>query len=301
MNFKKPESFKITKAVIPAAGFGTRFLPWTKAVPKEMLPVVDKPVIQIVVEELVEAGIKEIIFVVSKGKEAIRNYFSPNPALEKLLAKNGKEKELEEIKRLNNLAKFHFVEQLPLGRGGTGVAILSAEKFIGQEPFLVLWGDDFIVAQPSRTRQLLACFEKYQGTIFSCLKREDPESGLRYGFAQGGEIEPGILKVSNLVEKPGFGKQPTPYAIVSGFVFLPSIFENLKKAVEKFGQEREVHYNIDGVLPSLDKEPAYALEIKNAKFYDTGNKFEYLKTVVDFGLKDKNLGEEFKKFLNTLG
>ena len=181
------------------------------------------------------------------------------------------------------------------------MAILSAEKIIGRQPFLVLWGDDFVVAQPSRSKQLLACFKKYQGTIFSCFEREDPESGLRYGFVQGEEIELGVLRVDNLVEKPGFGKQPTPYAVVSGFIFLPSIFENLKKAVEKYGQKREIHYNIDGVLPSLNTEPAYALMIKNAKYYDTGNKLEYLKTVVDFGLKDKNFGEEFKKFLNTLG
>jgi len=297
----KNKNFKITKAVIPAAGFGTRFLPWTKAAPKEMLPILDKPVIQIIVEELVEAGIKEIIFVVNKNKKAIRDYFSPHPELEELLIKNGKENELKEIRRLDNLAKFHFVEQLPLGKGGTGVAILSAEKIIGRQPFLVLWGDDFVVAQPSRSKQLLACFKKYQGTIFSCFEREDPESGLRYGFVQGEEIEPGVLRVDNLVEKPGFGKQPTPYAVVSGFIFLPSIFENLKKAVEKYGQKREIHYNIDGVLPSLNTEPAYALMIKNAKYYDTGNKLEYLKTVVDFGLKDKNFGEEFKKFLNTLG
>lgn len=276
---------KVTKAVIPAAGFGTRFLPWTKAVPKEMLPIIDKPVIQIVVEELVEAGIGEIVFVINKYKQAIKDYFSPHPELEELLLRGGKEKELEQIKRLNSLAKFHFVEQLNLGKGGTGVAILSAEKFVKNEPFLVLWGDDFIVARPSRSKQLLAAFNKYKGTVFGCIRKNDPESGTRYGFAEGEEVEKGVLKVKNLVEKPGFGKQPTPYAIVSGFIFLPSIFENLKKAVKKYGQEREIYYNVDGVLPSLDKEPAYALEIKNAKYYDTGNKLEYYKTVVNFGKK----------------
>ncbi len=291
---------KITKAVIPAAGFGTRFLPWTKAMPKEMLPIVDKPVIQIVVEELVEAGIKEIIFVISKNKQAIKDYFSSHPELEELLLKKEKGKELEEIKRLNKLARFHYVEQLDLGRGGTGIAILSAEKLVGKNPFLVLWGDDFIVAQPSRTQQLLKTFEKYPGTIFSCVKKNDPESGLRYGFAQGKEIKKGLLKVSGLVEKPGKGKQPTPYAVVSGFIFLPSIFRNLQQAVKKFGQQREIYYNIDGVLPSLKKELAYALEIKNARYYDTGNKLEYLKTVVEMGLKHPELKENFKTFLKKL-
>jgi len=291
---------KITKAVIPAAGFGTRFLPWTKASPKVLLPVVDRPIVQIVVEELVEAGIKEIVFVINEYTQAVKNYFSPFPELEEKLRLGGKEKELAEINRLNQLAKFHYVSQLLLGKGGTGVAILSAEKFIGQEPFLVLWADDFIVAQPSRTKQLLQAFEKYQGTIFSCFKKTDPEAGKKYGFAAGREIEEGVLKVSGLVEKPGFGKQPSPYAIVSGFVFLPSIFGNLKKAVKKFAHQREIFYNVDGVLPSLGKESAYALEIKNGQYYDTGNKLEYLKTVVDFGLKHPELGESFKEYLKGL-
>lgn len=290
---------KVRKAVIPAAGFGARFLPITKAIPKEMLPIIDVPIIQIVIEELVDAGINDIAIIVNDYKDDIRKYFSPHPELEDLLSRGNKEEQLDECKRLSKLANITLIKQLSLGKGGTGVAILSAEKHIGGEPFVCLWADDFIVAKPSRTKQLLAAFEKYRGNILSCIKKTDPESGLKYGFAEGVEVADGILKATSLVEKPGLGRQPSAYAIVSGYVFLPSIFKNLKKAVKKYGHKREVYY-VDGILPTIDKEPCIALEIKNGKYYDTGNKLEYLKTVVEFGMKHPEIGDEFKKYLQNL-
>jgi UTP--glucose-1-phosphate uridylyltransferase len=288
---------KITKAVIPAAGFGTRFLPITKSIPKEMLPLVDRPIIQIVVEELVSAGIKDIIFVVSPHKRAIEDYFNPHFELETLLEKAGKEKELKEVKRLFKLANFVFVRQKKMG--GTGDAILTAEPAIGKEPFIVCWGDDFIVAQPSRAKQLIKAFDKYQAPILGCINTEKPEDGGRYGFACGKEIEKGLIKVSELIEKPGIGKAPSKMAVVSGFILTGEIFEHLHKVQKEIGEKREFYY-LDGLNNYRKKKPVYALNLEKAKYYDTGNKLEYLKAVVEFGLKDPSFGKEFKEFLASL-
>lgn len=288
---------KITKAVIPAAGFGTRFLPITKSIPKEMLPLVDRPIIQIVVEELVDAGIKDIIFVVSPHKRAIEDYFNPHFELETLLEKAGKVKELKEVKRLFKLANFVFVRQKKMG--GTGDAILTAEPAIGREPFLVCWGDDFIVAQPSRAKQLIKAFDKYQAPILGCIKTEKPEDGGRYGFACGKETEKGLIKVNELIEKPGIGKAPSKMAVVSGFVLTGEIFKHLHQVQKEIGEKRELYY-LDGLNEYRKKKPVYALELEKAKYYDTGNKLEYLKAVVEFGLKDRVFGKEFKTYLSSL-
>ena len=288
---------KITKAVIPAAGFGTRFLQITKSIPKDMLPLVDRPIIQIVVEELVEAGIKDIIFVVSPHKRAIEDYFNPHFELETFLEKTGKEKELKEVKRLFKLANFVFVRQRRMG--GTGDAILTAEPAIGHEPFIVCWGDDFIVAQPSRAKQLIKAFNHYQGPILGCIKTEKPEDGGRYGFARGQELEKGLIKVSKLIEKPGIGKAPSKMAVVSGFVLTGEIFKHLHQVQKEIGEKRELNY-IDGINEYRKKKPVYALELQKAKYYDTGNKLEYLKAVVEFGLKDQGFGKEFRDFLTSL-
>lgn len=276
----KNQQMKITKAVIPAAGFGTRFLPITKSVPKEMLPVGDKPIIQIVVEELVKAGIKDIIFVVSAYKRAIEDYFNPHFELETLLSRAGKDKELAEVRRLSNLANFIFIRQKRIG--GTGDAILTAQPAVGNNPFLIFWGDDFIVARPSRAKQLITAFNQYQATILGAIRTENPEDGGKYGFAVGEKVKKGIVKVKKLIEKPGVGKAPSFLATVSGFVFIPEIFAALKIAQKKVGLGRELYY-IDGLNILCHTQPIYALELKNARYYDTGNKLEYLKTVIEFG------------------
>jgi len=288
---------KVTKAVILTAGFGTRFLPITKSIPKEMLPVVDKPIIQFVVEELVEAGIKDIIFIVSPYKQAIRDYFSPHPTLEAILKKSGKENEFSEVKKISTLANFSFICQKQTR--GTGDAILTARAFVGNKPFLVLFGDDFIVAKPSRTKQLIEAFEKYQASVLGSIETKNPEDGARYGFVVGQLVSRGIFKIERLVEKPGVGKAPSSLAIVSGYVFTPEIFAALKKAQKKIGTKRELHY-IDGLNILQKVQPIYALKFQNARYYDTGNKLGYLKTVVEFGLKNKDFGVEFRKFLQKL-
>jgi len=272
---------KITKAVIPAAGFGTRFLPITKAVPKEMLPIGSKPILQIIVEELVGAGIKDIIFILSAYKKAIEDYFNPHFELEFLLEKAGKFQELKEVRRISNLANFIFIRQKRMG--GNGDAILAAQPAVGKEPFLVFWGDDFIVAKPSRAKQLINAFEKYHACILGGIETKDPEDGGRYAFPIGKEIkEEGIIKVKKLIEKPGVGKAPSSLALVSGFAFTPEIFSALKVAQRKIGSRRELYY-VDGLNILLRKQPVYTLKLKNARYYDTGNKQEYLKAVMELG------------------
>lgn len=284
---------KIRKAVVPVAGYGTRFLPITKAMPKEMLPIVDKPVIQMVVEELVEAGIQQIILVTGWHKRAIEDHFDRHLELEYKLRENGKEKELQLIQDISNMAEFVYVRQKEAN--GNGDAILTAKNVVGDEPFLVMWGDDFIVAEPSRTRQLIEAYEKYNSPILGSIRTSKPEDTRRYGFADGEEIEDGVIKISELVEKPGPEKVPSDLAIVSGFVFPPEIFEALKNFPREQGKELVW---VDGVNALRDQgKDAYAMEIKGGRYYDCGNITEYLKTNVEMALKRDDIKGEFGKFI----
>lgn len=290
---------KVRKAVIPAAGFGTRFLPATKAMPKEMLPIVDKPVIQYVVEEAVEAGIEQIIIVTGWHKRAVEDHFDRHFELEARLESTGKKKELAEIKRVSDLANFVYVRQKePLGNGH---AILVAREVIGDEPFMMLWGDDFIAAKPSRVKQMIEVFEKFGATVLSGFRTEKKEDTLRYGFVSGKELADGVIKVEKLIEKPGPDKVPSNLAIVSGFIFTPDIFGALEKATPKTIGRGEELYWTDGVNIMLSQgKPVYALEIKNGKYFDCGSKIGYLKAVVEFGLKHEGVNGEFRSFLKSL-
>lgn len=303
---------KIRKVVIPAAGFGTRFLPATKAMPKEMLPIVDKPVIQIVVEEAVEAGIEDVIIVTGYYKRSIEDHFDYPFELEKRLEEAGKEKELEEVRRIARMANFIYLRQK--GPLGNATPILNAKHIVGDEPFLVLWGDDFIKAEPSRTKQLLAGYEKYGCSMLSSMKLTRPEDEKRYGYVAGKEAEPGFLKVTDLVEKPGVGKRPSDYAVISGFLFTPAIFDCIEEMMEKKETGAGGEYVYIDALRKLLKgdyptsreasrgrgEDIYAVEMKNAKYYDTGNKLEYLKTVVEFALGHCDVSEGLREYLKGL-
>lgn len=284
---------RIRKAVVPVAGYGTRFLPASKAMPKEMLPIVDKPVIQYVVEELANAGIEQIIFVTSWHKRAIEDHFDRHLELERKLEKAQKTELLEKIKKLSNLAEFVYVRQRE--QRGNGDAILTAEKVVGNEPFIVLWGDDFIISEPSRTTQLLKAYNKFGSIILGAVRTENPADALRYGFAKGDEIEDGVIKVKELIEKPGQDKRPSNLAIVSGQVFPPEIFEALREC--KFKDGEELVY-VDGVN-QLRKAgvDAYAIEIKGGRYYDCGNITEYLKTNVEMALARPDIAEEFGQFI----
>lgn len=282
---------KVRKAVIAAAGFGTRFLPQTKAMPKEMLPLVDKPIIQYIVEELVEAGIEDIVIVTGYSKRSIEDHFDYiNADLRDNLKKSGKTELLEQIKKISDLANFIYIRQK--GPYGNATPVLNAEHLIGDEPFIYTWGDDFIRAKPNRFTQMIAAHEKTGGSILACLKVNDPRDYTRYGFI-GGSPDGDLIKVDKIVEKPGSREDsPGELASVSGYLFGPELFDYLKQAKKALAPDQEFIFQ-----PSIQKmiddgHPVHGCEIKNGKFYDTGNKLVYMKTVIDFGLEDPEIGQE---------
>jgi len=292
---------KVRKAVLPAAGFGTRFLPQTKAMPKEMLPVVDKPVIQHVVEELVEAGITHIIMVTGYHKRTIEDHFdAPNLDLIENLKMGGEKKKplLDAVEKISEMANFIYVRQK--GPYGNGTPLVNVRDIVGDEPFIYTWSDDFIVAEPSRFKQLLSTYEKYGCSVLASLRANKDEDYDRYGFAGGEEIEPGVLDAKVLIEKPGKEKAPSDFATVSGFVFTPDIFDYLDQVLENLPQGEEFYYNDALKLMLKDGHRVLAKEIVGGKFHDTGNKLEYLKTVVEFALKHEEVSEDFKAYLKSL-
>lgn len=289
---------KITKALIPAAGFGTRFLPQTKAMPKEMMPLVDKPIIQRVVEELVDVGIETIVIVTGWNKRSIEDHFDNNFELEEKLSRLGKEKELEIVRKISSLAEFVYIRQK--GPQGTGSPILNVRHIMGDDPFMIFWGDDFVDAKPSRAKQLLEAYEKYQCTILGSIKAQNNDDYTKYGFVGGKTVDKGVVKVEKVIEKPGSKSlAPSDLAIVSGFILTPDIYEGLEEAKKTLPADTELMYVMALEKMILKDIPIYALELKNAIYRDTGNKLQYLKTVVEYGLEHKEIGEEFKKFLKN--
>ena len=291
---------KVRKAVIPAAGYGTRFLPATKASPKEMLPIVDKPVIQYVVEDAIEAGIEDILIVTGWQKRSIEDHFDYSFELESRLESTGKIKELEEIRRIASLANFHFTRQK--GPLGNATPIWNARDFVGDEPFLVLWGDDFFDATPSRSSQLVEAYKKHGGSaILSSIRAKSDEDYTRYGFASGEEKEPGVLKIRSVVEKPGKSGTDSDYAVVSGYLYEPVIFEALEESLQAHDRASGEEFVYTDALTRLLRKghDAYALEIQGA-YHDCGNKLEYLKTVVHYGLKHPDVKDDFLAYIRSL-
>lgn len=286
----------ISKVVIPAAGFGTRFLPITKAMPKEMLPVVDKPIIQYVVEEAVNAGIEDVIIVTGWHKRSIEDHFDEPFELAQRLKDAGKLEAYEEVRRIANMANFIYIRQK--GPLGNATPIANARHAIGDEPFLFLFGDDFIDATPSRTSQLIAAHQKFGGSILSAIRTTKPDDANKYGFAAGSEIEPGVFKVDKLIEKPGPAHRPSDYAIVSGYIFAPEFLTTLDRVQPKPGQELVYIDVLNQML--ADGEPIYAVEIQNGHYYDTGNKLEYIKANIDFALRRPELQADLKQYLRDI-
>lgn len=288
---------KITKAVIPAAGFGTRFLPQTKAMPKEMLPVVDKPVIQYVVEEVVESGIKNIVIVTGSNKRAIEDHFDiPDEDLTKNLLQGNKEHLLEEVKKISDMANFIYVRQK--GPYGNGTPVLAAEPAIENEPFAVLWGDEFIYAKPPRLKQMIDVYEKYGGIVISGVRIPIKEDLKRYGIGDVELVEGNVYKIKRIVEKPDPETAPSNIMTGGAYIFPPEIFAALKEI--KPGKGGEL-WLVDAI--ELLKErgvPLYTVEIQNGKYYDTGNKLEYMKTTIELALQHKEIGEDLRKFLHEL-
>jgi len=289
-------SQKIRKAIIPAAGYGTRFLPATKAMPKEMLPVVDKPIIQYVVEEAVESGIEDIIIVTGANKRAIEDHFDRASELEDWLKENHKEKELEEIKRIASLANFIYIRQ----KGnyyGNALPVLNAEHLVENESFAVLWGDEFIYSQPPRLKQMLPVFEKYQTPIISAVRIKNKNDLARYGIAKVKQVEGNVFQIEKIVEKPKPQEAPSNLATHGAYILTPDVFPILRNL--KPGKNNEL-WLPDAISELIKKRPVYAVEIENARYYDTGNKLEYLKANIDFAVRNAEFNGELIKFLKNI-
>ncbi|MFA6005012.1 MAG: UTP--glucose-1-phosphate uridylyltransferase [Patescibacteria group bacterium] len=289
----------ITKAVIPAAGFGTRFLPQTKAMPKEMLPIVDKPVIQYVVEEAVESGIQDIILVTGALKRTIEDHFDlPNKELLENLRMGGPKKEplIEAIEKIANLANFIYIRQK--GPYGNGTPVLSAESVIGSDPFAVMWGDEFISSKPPRLAQMIKVWEKYGGIVVSGVRIEDKASLSRYGIADIEPVDSHVFKIKRIVEKPNPDEAPSNLALVGAYILPPEVIGALKQV--KPGKGGEI-WLVDGINKLQEAGmPVYACEVENGQYFDTGNKLEYMKTVVEFALRHEEINGEFRDFLEQV-
>ncbi len=287
---------KVSKAVIPAAGFGTRFLPQTKAMPKEMLPIVDKPVIQYVVEEAVEAGIQDVIIVTGANKRAIEDHFdAPDEDLIKNLRQGGKEHLIVEIKKISEMANFIYVRQK--GPYGNATPIRSAAHLIENEPFLVLFGDEFVIAEPPRAQQLIATFEKYNAPVLGGMIKDREQDYDRYGYVAGEEVERGVWKVKELIEKPGKNNAPSNLAIVANYLLTPDILSVLE--AQKPGKGGE-YYLPEAINELAHKMPVFAIEIQNARYYDTGNRLEYMKTATELALKHPEINGPLAQFLKEI-
>lgn len=288
----------IRKAVIAAAGFGTRFLPQTKAMPKEMLPLVDKPIIQYIVEELVEAGIEDIVIVTGYHKRSVEDHFDHMSAdLRQNLKKAGKTELLEATKQISELANFAYIRQK--GPYGNATPLLNAEHLIGDEPFIYTFADDFIVAKPSRFRQMTELYKQHGCSILPCIAVSRDEEFDRYGIVAGEPMGDGIIRMQTIIEKPGREKAPSNLASVTGYLLTPEIFSYLHEASGELLDDQEffIHYGMQRMLD--DGKQMLAFEVKDGRFYDTGNKLEYLKTVVDFALERAEIKDEFEAFLKS--
>lgn len=288
----------IKKAVIAAAGYGTRMLPITKVVSKEILPIVDKPIIQVVVENLVQAGIEDIIIVTKVRKAELVEYFGDvDEGLAQILRKGGPDKNalLEQLESMRELANFAFVEQQR--SIGTGYPVLDAAPYIGDEPFIYTFADDFFLGEKNNYAQLIEAYEKYHAPVLSCESRTDEGDYDKFGYAGGKQLSPGELDVTAIVEKPGFDKKPSDLASVNSFLVTPEVIDYLRKVRESLSAGQELYFNAALGMMLKDGKRVIAKEITGAKWYDTGNKLEYMMTSVALAAKHPEIGPEFTRFL----
>lgn len=281
---------KITKAIIPAAGLGTRFLPATKAMPKEMLPIVDKPTIQYIIEEAIESGIEDIIIVTGKGKRAIEDHFDSAPELEMNLLEKGKSDLLEKVQYSSNLANIHYIRQKE--PKGLGHAVWCARKFIGDEPFAVLLGDDIVVSEKPCVKQLIEQYEQNNSSVIGVQTVPDKETH-RYGIINPSENEGRLYKVSNFIEKPAIGTAPSNLAIMGRYILTPQIFDFLEKQETGAGGEIQL---TDAIQQLNEKENVFAYDFRG-KRYDVGEKLGFIKTTIEFALNNPELKDEVLEFL----
>ena len=281
---------EVKKAVIPAAGLGTRFLPATKAMPKEMLPLIDRPVIQYVVEEAIASGIDDILIITGRGKRAIEDYFDDSPELELHLKENGKEKLLKVVQDVSSLADIHYIRQKE--PKGLGDAVLRAEKHIGDEPFAVLLGDDIIRNSTPCTRQLIDISGRYDASVLAV--EEVPQEKISsYGIIRGREFLDSLYILEDIVEKPSVEDAPSNIGAIGRYVFTPEIFDCLKRTATGVGGEIQL---TDAIRMLMQQQQVYAYAFEG-KRYDTGDKAGYVQAIIDFALERPSLREEVMSHL----
>lgn len=284
---------KITKAIIPAAGLGTRFLPVTKASPKEMLPLVDKPLIQYVVEEAVASGIRQIIIITGRGKRAIEDHFDISFELEETLKQTGKEHYIPGLRRISEMADFCYIRQSQ--PRGLGHALLCAKHLIGDEPFAVLLGDDIVDSRTPALKQMIEVYERTPAPIIGVQKVDDSEVH-QYGILDAVQTIDELHKINHLIEKPEKKDAPSNLAVIGRYLLIPEIFEILEKT--KPGKGNEIQLT-DALNSLAAVRTMYGYEIKGNR-YDAGDKLGFLRATVEMGLKNPTLGKAFKQYLKGL-
>jgi UTP--glucose-1-phosphate uridylyltransferase len=283
----------IRKAVFPAAGLGTRFLPATKASPKEMLPLVDKPLIQYVVEEAVASGIESVVIVTGRGKTAIEDHFDISFELEHLLSERGKEEALRQVRGVAEMARVHYVRQREAL--GLGHAILQARDFVEGEPFAVMLADDIVDAETPALRQMIEVYEKYDAPVLGTMRVEG-EAISRFGVIDAEEVSEGVYRIKDMVEKPPFDEAPSDLAIIGRYILTPDIFDEIEQTRPGAGGEIQI---TDAMRALLKKRPFYAVRFRGTR-HDAGDKLGFLIATVEFALKRPDLGPEFKNYLRSL-
>lgn len=283
---------KVRKAIIPAAGLGTRFLPATKAQPKEMLPIVDKPTIQYIIEEAVASGIEEILIITGRNKKSIEDHFDKSVELEMELEKAGKQEMLDMVRRISDMVDIHYIRQKE--PRGLGHAIHCAKSFVGNEPFAVMLGDDVVDSEVPCLKQLIDCFNEYKTTILG-VQTVDPKNVDKYGIVDGLHIEDRVYKVKRLVEKPSVDEAPSNVAILGRYIITPQIFEILENTAPGKGNEIQL---TDALETLIKNEAMYAYDFEGRR-YDVGDKLGFLQATVEFALKREELRELFIQYLNT--
>ena len=284
---------KIKKAIIPAAGLGTRFLPATKAQPKEMLPIVDKPTIQYIVEEAVASGIEDIIIVTGRTKKSIEDHFDKSVELEMELEKHGKDELLEIARSVSEIANIYYIRQKE--PKGLGHAVLTAKTFIGDEPFAVLLGDDVITSEVPCLKQMMDMYEQYESTILGVQTVAEDQVN-KYGIVQGAQVSDRIYTVENMVEKPKIGEAPSNVAVLGRYIITPAIFPLLEKQEAGAGGEIQL---TDALCKLAGQEKMYAYDFIGRR-YDVGSKIGFLQATVDFALDRADLRDEFMTYLKEV-
>jgi len=284
---------KVHKAIIPAAGLGTRFLPATKAQPKEMLPIVDKPTLQYIIEEAVASGIEEILIITGRNKKSIEDHFDKSVELELELEKSGKDELLKEVRKISDMVNIHYIRQKE--PKGLGHAIYCAKSFIGNEPFAVLLGDDIVDAQTPCLKQMIRAYDEYKTTILGV--QEVPQDDVnKYGIVAGMHIEDRIYKVKDLVEKPNVEEAPSNIAILGRYIISPRIFDILEHTAPGKGGEIQL---TDALKTLAQKEAMYAYNFEGRR-YDVGDKLGFLEATVEFALQRAELRDEFLQYLTDI-